>query len=55
MIFIGYENDNCFMYYIQENIILYSTHAIFNKKLFSKYIDSCIKKYKLYDKLLDKI
>ena len=56
MIFIRYEdNSYCFICYIQENIIFYSTHAIFDKKLFPKYTNSYIKEHKLYDKLLDKI
>ena len=56
MIFIRYENNNYhFIYYIQGNVIFHSTHAIFNKKLFPKYIDSYINKHKLYNKLLDKI
>jgi len=56
MIFIGYENNiYCFLYYIQENIIFCSIHAIFDKKLFSKYTDFHTKEYKLYNKLLDKI
>jgi len=56
MIFIGYENNNYwFMYHSQENVILHSTHAIFNKKFFSKYTDFHVKEHKLYNKLLDKI
>jgi len=42
------------MCHIQENIIFYFTHVIFNKKLFSKYTDFHMKEHKLYDKLLDK-
>ena len=55
MIFIGYEDNRyCFMHHTQENIIFYSTHAIFDERLFSKYTDSHTKEYKLYDKLLNK-
>jgi len=43
------------MYYTQENIILHSIHAIFDKGIFSKCTDSHAKKYKLYNKLLNKI
>ena len=40
-IFIEYEdNGYCFIHYAQENVIFYFTHAIFNKKFFSKYTDS---------------
>ena len=56
MIFIRYKNNSyCFLCYIQENIIFCSTHAIFDKKLFSKYTNFYKKVYKLYNKLLDKI
>ena len=40
---------------MQGNVILHSTHAIFDKKFFSKYNNSCVKECKLYNKLLDKI
>jgi len=43
------------MYHSQENVILHSTHAIFNEKFFSKYTDFHVKEHKLYNKLLDKI
>jgi len=43
------------LYHIQGNIIFCFTHAIFDKKLFSKCTDSHAKEYKLYDKLLNKI
>jgi len=43
------------MCYTQGNIIFYFTHAIIDEELFSKYTDSCVKEYKLYDKFLDKI
>ena len=44
MIFIGYKyNGYCFIYYIQRNVIFYSTHIIFNKEFFSKYTGSYIK------------
>ena len=43
------------MHYTQENIILHSIHVIFNKGIFSKYTDFHAKKYKLYNKLLNKI
>ena len=36
-------------------IIFYSTHAIFDKEIFSKCTDSYTKEHKLYNKLLDKI
>ena len=56
IIFIGYKNNGyCFIQYIQGNIIFHSTHAIFDKKFFSKCTDSYAKECKLYDKLLDKI
>jgi len=56
IIFIGYENNcYCFIHYIQGNIIFHFTHIIFDKKLFPKYTDSYAKKYKLYNKLLNKI
>ena len=56
MIFIGYkDNSYYFICHIQENIIFHSKHTIFNKKFFSKYTDSHVKEYKLYNKLLDKI
>ena len=56
MIFIEYEdNSYCFIYHMQGNVILHSTHAIFDKKFFSKYNNSCVKECKLYNKLLDKI
>ena len=56
MIFIRYEdNSYCFICHIQGNIIFYSTHAIFDEELFSKYTNSHMKEHKLYDKLLDKI
>jgi len=42
------------MCHIQENIIFHFTHAIFNKKFFSKYTDFHMKEHKIYDKLLDK-
>ena len=41
--------------YIQVNIIFHSIYTIFNKKFFPKYTDFYTKKYKLYNKLLDKI
>ena len=47
------DNDYYFIHYTQENIIFYSTHAIFNVKFFSECTDSDAKKYKLYNKLLD--
>jgi len=54
--FIGYENNSYyFIHFIQENIILHSIHAIFDEKSFSKYTDSYMKEYKLYNKLLNKI
>jgi len=43
------------MCHIQENIIFYSTHAIFNKGLFPKCTDSYAKECRLYNKLLNKI
>jgi len=43
------------MYYIQGNIIFYSTHPIFDKKIFPKCTDSYTKECKLYDNLLNKI
>jgi len=43
------------MYHTQENIIFCSTHTIFDKKFFPKYTKSCVKEYKLYNKLLNKI
>ena len=44
IIFIGHENnDYCFIYYIQENIIFYSIYVIFDKELFFKYTDSLLK------------
>ena len=43
------------MHYIQENVVFCSTHVIFDKEFFSKYTNSHIKEYKLYNKLLDKI
>jgi len=43
------------MCHTQENVILHSIYAIFNEKFFSKYIDSHVKEYKFYNKLLDKI
>jgi len=43
------------MHHTQENFIFCSIYAIFDKKFFSKYTDSCVKEYKLYNKLLDKI
>ena len=56
IIFVKYENNGYyFIYHIQENVILCFTHAIFNEKFFSKYTDSCLKKCKLYDQLLNKI
>ena len=56
IIFIRYEdNSYYFMYHIQGNIIFCSTHTIFDKKFFPKYTKSCVKEYKLYDKLLNKI
>ena len=56
IIFIGYKNNSYyFVYHIQGNIIFYSLYAIFDKKPFSKYTNSCAKEHKLYDKLLDKI
>ena len=56
MIFIGYK-DKCyhFMHHTQENMIFCSTYAIFDEEFFHKYINSCIKEYKLYDRLLDRI
>ena len=54
--FIGYEdNSYCSIHYIQENIILHSIHAIFDEEFFFKYTDSDVKKYRLYNKLLNKI
>jgi len=56
MIFIGYKNNGYyFMHYTQWNVIFHFTHAIFNKELFSKCTDFCIKEHKLYNNLLDKI
>jgi len=56
IIFFEYEdNEYHFMHYIQENIILYSTYAIFDEKLFSKYTNFYVKEHKLYNELLDKI
>ena len=56
MILIRYEdNGYCFMHHTQGDIIFCSTHAIFDKRLFSKYTNSYAKEYKLYNKLLDKI
>ena len=40
------------MCYIQENIILYSIHAIFDREIFSKCTDSHAKEYNLYDKFI---
>ena len=55
MIFIRYEdNGYYFVCYTQGNIICCSTHAIFDKRLFSKCTDSYAREHKLYDKLLDK-
>jgi len=54
--FIGYEdNSYCSIYYIQENIILHSIHAIFDEEFLFKYTDSYVKECKLYNKLLNKI
>ena len=56
MIFIWYkDNSYTFMHHIQENIIFYSIHAIFNKEFFSKCTDFHMKEHKLHNKLLDKI
>ena len=56
IIFIRYEdNKYCFICHIQENIILHSTHAIFDERLFLKFTDFHAKECKLYNKLLDKI
>ena len=56
IIFIEYKNNTYyFIYYIQGNIIFHSTHAIFDKELFSKFTNSYAKECKLYNKLLDKI
>jgi len=53
---IGYEdNSYCFIHHIQGNIIFHFIYAIFNKEFFSKYTKSCIKEYKLYNKLLDRV
>ena len=55
MIFIGYKNNSyCIMCYIQGNVIICFIYTIFNKEFFSKYTDSYIEEYKLYDKLLHK-
>jgi len=55
MIFIGYEDNRyCFMHHTQGNIIFHFIHAIFDKRLFSKYTNSYAKECKLYDELLDK-
>ena len=43
------------MHYKQGNVFFCSTYAIFNEKLFFQCTDSCVKEYKLYNKLLDKI
>jgi len=43
------------MHHIQENIIFYSTHAIFDEGLFPKCMNSHTKECKLYDELFDKI
>ena len=43
------------MQHTQGNTIFYSTHAIFDKKLFPKYTNSYVKEHKLYNKLLDEI
>jgi len=44
IIFIGHENnDCCFIYDIQENIIFYSIYVIFDKELYLKYTDSLLK------------
>ena len=43
------------MCHSQENVILHSTHTIFNEKFFFKYTDFHVKEHKLYNKLLDKI
>jgi len=54
--FIGYEDNSYYsIHYIQENIILHSIHAIFYEEFFSKYTDSYVKEFKLYNKLLNKI
>jgi len=56
MILIGYKDKYYhFMHHTQENMIFCSTYAIFDEKFFHKYINSCIKEYKLYDRLLDRI
>lgn len=52
IIFIGYEDNSCFIHYTQENIIFCFTHAIFDKKLFSKYTNSHAKECKLYNKVI---
>ena len=49
------DNGYHFIYHIQGNITFYSTHAIFDKELFPKCTDFHAKKYKLYNRLLDKI
>ena len=55
MIFIEYEDNwYCFICHIQENTIFCSIHAIFDKKLFSKYTNFHAKEYKLYNELLNK-
>jgi len=56
MVFIGYKGK-CyhFMHYTQGNMIFCFTYTIFDEKFFHKYTNSCIKEYKLYDKLLDRI
>ena len=56
IIFTVYKNNGYyFIYHKQGNIILYSIHAIFDKKIFSKYTNSYTKEYKLYNRLLNKI
>ena len=42
------------MHHTQGNIIFHFIHAIFDKRLFSKYTNSYAKECKLYDELLDK-
>jgi len=56
IIFIRYKNNGYFFIcHTEGNVIFHSTHAIFNKKFFPKYIDFYnTKKHKLYDKLLNK-
>ena len=56
IIFIRYKNNGYhFICYTQWNIILCSTHIIFDKENFPTYTNSHEKECKLYNKLLDKI